>query len=92
MMNKKFKLFVMLIIVIIIGVSIFVYCQKSKRVSLDNNVPTASEKSIVGTYIGHLANDVYILTILSEQGESFTGTLDIKNFEKDSSYGTLVGT
>ena len=92
MMNKKIKLFLALIIAITIGVSIFVYCQKLKQISLDNNVPTVSEKSIAGTYIGHLANDVYVLTILSEQGESFTGTLDIKNFEKDSSTGTLKGT
>ena len=77
-------------VVIIVGV--FIYYQKSKQGSFNNNSPVISEESIIGNYIGRLANDVYVLTILSQQGESIKGELDIKNFEKDSSTGTLVGT
>lgn len=91
-MNKKLKTVLVLLIIIAVGIDIFVYYQKSKQVPLISNISAVSEQSIVGTYIGHLANDVYILSILSEQGGSFTGTLDIKNFEKDSSTGTLKGT
>jgi membrane-bound inhibitor of C-type lysozyme len=91
-MNKKLKIVLTLLIIIIACFAVFFYYQKSKPASLANNAPAVTEQSIAGTYIGHLANDVYILSILSEQGESFTGTLDIKNFEKDSSTGTLSGT
>jgi len=91
-MNKKIKIVFILMIVIVVGISIFVYYQKPKGGSLSDNPSVVSEESILGTYIGRLANDVYVLTILSQQGESFTGTLDIKNFEKDSSTGILKGT
>jgi len=50
------------------------------------------EQSIVGCYVAHLAKDVFTLSVESEEGKSFEGTLDIKNFEKDSSTGTLKGT
>jgi membrane-bound inhibitor of C-type lysozyme len=78
-MKNYLKIIILGIIVVII-ISAFAFYQKSEQ------------ESITGTYIARLANDVYILTILSEQGESFTGTLDIKNFEKDSSTGNLAGT
>ncbi len=77
---KKYLKIIILGIIVVIVVGVFAYYQKPKQ------------ESITGTYIARLANDVYVLTILSEQGESFTGTLDIKNFEKDSSTGTLAGT
>lgn len=90
-MKNYLKIIISGIIVVII-VSVFIYYQRSRSGSLSDNSSVVSEEPIIGTYIGHLANDVYILTILSQQGESFTGTLDIKNFEKDSSTGTLEGT
>ena len=90
-MKNYLKIIILGIIVVII-VGIFIYYQRPKSGSLSDNSGVVSEEPIIGTYIGHLANDVYILTILSKQGESFTGTLDIKNFEKDSSTGILKGT
>jgi membrane-bound inhibitor of C-type lysozyme len=90
-MKKYFKIVTVAIVIVII-VGVFVYYQKSKQEPIDNTSPKISEEQIVGTYIGRLANDVYILTVLSQKDESFTGTLDIKNFEKDSSTGPLVGT
>jgi len=89
---KNYKKIIILGIIVVIIVGVFIYYQKTKSGLLSNNVPTVSEETIIGTYIGHLANDVYVLTISSQQNESFTGTLDIKNFEKDSSTGTLKGT
>lgn len=53
---------------------------------------TPAEASIVGCYIATLAKDVYTLTIASQTGNAFTGHLSFKNFEKDSSSGTFVGT
>jgi hypothetical protein len=50
------------------------------------------EKSVVGCYEAHLGKDLYSLAILSQQGETFEGTLRFKNFEKDSSSGTFKGT
>ena len=90
-MKIYFKLVIIVIMVIII-IGFFIYYQKSKQGSFNNNSPVIPEKSIIGTYIGHLANDVYVLTILREQGESIEGELDIKNFEKDSTTGNLEGT
>jgi membrane-bound inhibitor of C-type lysozyme len=90
-MKNYLKIIILGIIVVII-VGVLIYYQRPKSGSLSDNPSVVSEEPIVGTYIGRLANDVYILTILSQQGESFTGTLDIKNFEKDSSTGTLKGT
>ncbi len=90
-MNKTIKIIFALIFIIVAGLGIFFYYQKSNNGQSDTK-ETVPEESIVGTYIGHLANDVYILTISSEQSESVSGTLDIKNFEKDSSTGNLKGT
>ncbi|MDD5721223.1 MAG: MliC family protein [Candidatus Pacebacteria bacterium] len=78
--------------IVVVFVGVLIYYQKPKNGSLNNNPSVISEETILGTYIGRLVNDVYVLTISLEQGESFTGKLDIKNFEKDSSTGTLAGT
>ncbi len=89
---KNFLKIIILGIIALIIASAYIYYQKPKSGSLSDDSSVVLKETIIGTYIGHLANDVYTLTILSEQGESFTGTLDIKNFEKDSSTGTLKGT
>ena len=90
-MNKTIKIIFALIFIIVAGLGIFFYYHKSNNEQLGDK-ETSLDETIVGTYIGHLANDVYILTISSDQGESVSGTLDIKNFEKDNSTGILKGT
>lgn len=50
-----------------------------------------AQNSIRGCYVATLGKDVYRLTVLSQQGDSFKGTLSFKNFEKDSSSGTFNG-
>jgi hypothetical protein len=89
---KNYFNIIILGIIVVVTASVFIYYQRPKSGSLSDNSSVVREEPIIGTYIGRLANDVYILTILFQQGESFTGTLDIKNFEKDSSTGTLKGT
>ncbi len=76
----KTNLKIVLAITTVIIVGLFVYYQKSL------------EDSIVGCYVAHLAKDVYVLDITSQQGELFEGNLNINNYEKDSSTGTLDGT
>lgn len=81
-MKNSIKIIILLLIV---AAGIFVYSQKA-------NAPVISEESVVGTYIAHGSKDVYKLEITSEQGEAVMGTLDIKNYQKDSSNGPIVGT
>ena len=49
-------------------------------------------QSIKGCYIASLGQDVYTLKIESEESGEFTGSLSFKNFQKDSSSGTYIGT
>ena len=91
-MKNNIKIIVAVLVVLVVGGG-FLYYQKNKQVPLDNdNIPITTNESVLGTYVANLSKDVYTLTISSQQGESFKGELDIKNFEKDSSNGTLVGT
>lgn len=89
-MKKNLKIIIIILTIIIFGV--FVYYQIIKSVPIDEQPPITTENSIVGCYVARLAKDVYTLTVLSQQGESFEGTLRFKNFEKDSSSGTFKGT
>lgn len=52
---------------------------------------TSTSESIVGCYVAELAKDVFTLLITSQKAESIEGELNIKNFEKDSSTGTIKG-
>lgn len=47
---------------------------------------------ILGCYVHILAKDVYTLKINSLDDNNFAGNLQFKNFQKDSSKGTYVGT
>ena len=78
-MKNKPKIIFVILVLIIIGTFIYFYKINQKN-------------SIKGCYVAHLAKDVYTLEITSQQGDSFQGTLDINNYEKDSSTGTLKGT
>jgi len=87
--NIKIVVVVLVVFTIIGG---FVYYQKNKQAPLDtNNTLVTPVESIIGTYVANLSKDVYTLTISSQEGESIKGELNIKNFEKDSSTGTLIG-
>lgn len=90
-MNKKFKLILVLVIIFVVSTG-FIYYKNLKQKPSKTISSHTQEISITGIYIGYLANDVYVLTISSLEGESISGTLDIKNFEKDSSTGPLKGT
>ena len=83
-MKNYIKILLAILFVFVI-VSVFVYQKKP-------TILPVSAEIVVGTYVAHLAKDVYTLNVLFQEGESFKGTLDIKNFEKDSSSGTLTGT
>ena len=77
------------------------FCRDARAVSIFFNARAADADpvislnpppSIKGCYVARLEKDVYSLAILSQNGESFEGTLVFKNFEKDSSSGTYKGT
>ena len=72
---------------IIIIISTLVYTHRSSA-----PVTTMTETSIVGCYVATLGKDVYTLTITSQQNNAVAGTLQYKNFEKDSSSGSFMGT
>ncbi|MES2930731.1 MAG: META domain-containing protein [Patescibacteria group bacterium] len=87
-MTNSSKIIIAVIIIIIIGAVIH---YKTKDVPSNEPIVT-QEDSIQGCYVATLAKDVYTLNILSQEGQSFKGTLRFKNFEKDSSSGTYTGT
>ena len=74
-------------VIILLGVFIFFLPKKDTEIA---NIPPAS--NIEGCYIAGTVKDVYTLNIQSKEGENFSGSLAFKNFEKDSSSGTFVGT
>lgn len=77
-----------LIAVFVILIGGFLYFSKNTTPTLE----PAPQVSIKGCYVSHLMKDVYTLNVQSQQGETFTGILSFKNFEKDSSSGTYIGT
>ena len=52
----------------------------------------ASEVSVLGCYVAHLAKDRYTLEITSQVDSAVTANIAYENFNKDSSKGTFVGT
>jgi len=72
------------IIVVVLGILGFVWLNKNSK--------EKHEVSIAGCYAVVFNKDVYTLNVGSQSGENFSGTLAFKNFEKDSSSGTFVGT
>ena len=91
-MSNNIKIFLVFILLVVIG--FFVYQSSNKgpaepivQAPVANNV-----ENVLGCYIANLAKDVYTLNIKTQVGANVTGTLAFKNFEKDSSGGTFVGT
>ena len=92
-MKKYFKIILPILAIVIIIICGFIYYQKTKQLPIDNsNTPVTPIESVLGTYVAHLSKDIYTLKISSQEGESIKGELDVNNFEKDSSTGTLSGT
>lgn len=89
-MKKNIKILAIVAVVLLIGGFVYYYMSKND-LKKDDSV-LISEKSILGCYVANLSKDIYTLTILSQEGESFEGKLNINNFEKDSSTGSLKGT
>ena len=80
-MKNNLKIIIAIIILVIIGVVLYFV-----------STVKAPEESIIGCYVGHLANDVYSLRVTKDNAGVIEGTLDINNAEKDSSTGTIKGT
>ncbi len=88
---KTSQIIVTVVLIAIIGTFI-AFWAKQKPVEVPNPPATSQVESIKGCYVATLAKDVYTLKVLSQTGENFIGTLEFKNFQKDSSSGTYVGT
>lgn len=78
------------LIIIVLGLIAIFFWPKSEELRYRPTTVTQSE-SVVGCYVATLAKDVYTMKITSQDGIQVTGTLAYKNFEKDSSSGSLVG-
>ncbi len=89
-MKNNTKITLVLVAVVIVGT--FAYLNNAKQPFVNSNPILINADGIKGCYVAHLLKDVYNLTILSQSGESVSGTLAFKNFEKDSSNGTFQGT
>lgn len=75
-------------VVIVLCIAFFVILNRSDS---EDEQPVATE-NIIGCYIATIDKDVYTLSIQSQDGEDFIGTLQFKNFQKDSSSGSYTGT
>lgn len=78
-----------IIVIVIALLIIFGY----KWVKKDTTVVEQPTASIVGCYVARTpSKDVYTLNVQSQIGDNVSGNLAFKNFEKDSSSGTFIGT
>ena len=73
-------------LVVVIAVAIGKYQEPAPTAQ----IPT--DQSIAGCYVATLDKDVYTLTIASENNGEVQGTVSFKNYQKDSSNGTFIGT
>lgn len=76
-------------ILVLILVFAFFALRNKPEITVDKPMVT---ENIIGCYIATIDKDVYTLNIKSQEGQNFDGTLQFKNFQKDSSSGTYVGT
>jgi hypothetical protein len=75
-------------IIVLVGIAGFLWMQKDEVATTE---PQAT--SVVGCYVARTpGKDVYTLNVQSQNGENVSGALAFKNFEKDSSAGTFIGT
>ena len=78
-----------IVILIVVAITAVIIFHKKRA---EQQVATSTAPAIVGCYVAHLSQDVYILKINSEDSENFAGVLSFQNFDKDSSHGTYMGT
>lgn len=90
-MKNTFIIALGIVVLVAVVLAFALSTKKTNELTAEEN-PLVTENSIVGCYVATLGQDVYSLSILSQQGESFNGTLVFKNFQKDSSSGTYNGT
>ncbi len=91
-MNKNTKIVVWLVIVgIMLCVGLYLYKKDESTTITPPVASTQNSNNIKGCYVAKLSKDVYTIKIDSEDGGVVKGTLAYKNYEKDSSSGTLTG-
>jgi hypothetical protein len=73
---------------VLLGLIIWGVVHYNKQASPANT----TAETVTGCYISKLNKDVYTLKIDSQNGQDIEGSLNYKNFEKDSSSGSLNGT
>lgn len=88
-MKTALKIIAITVGILIICGIVYQVSTRKNRASQDQNVVL---NDVRGCYVATLGKDVYTLTIGSQTGKSFGGTLSFKNYEKDSSSGDYVGT
>tara|TARA_B100001179_G_scaffold196611_1_gene155294 strand:- start:276 stop:779 length:504 start_codon:yes stop_codon:yes gene_type:complete len=96
------KNFLIILVIIILGIFVYRAATPSSSVEEPVDVIESDEEnldeadtppsSIIGCYVAGTENDVYTLTIKSQEGETVTGTLEFDNYQKDSSEGSFNGT
>ena len=84
---KDHKIVITLGILIVLGGAIFLWSKKDDQAS-----PVETGDNIVGCYVSRTGRDVYTLNISEQEGDEVYGKLAFKNYQKDSSSGTLDGT
>ncbi len=80
---------ILIVTLVLIGIATFVWSKQ------DKNIQNMREQkvSVEGCYVAHIEQkDVYTVHIVSQEGKAVSGNLSFKNYEKDSSSGTFVGT
>lgn len=91
---KNTKIIVIIVLLLIIGAFTYVWSHKTEVPPVvDESSSTPSQAaSIVGCYRAGTDKDVFTLHVTSLTGTSASGTLEFKNYQKDSSSGVFQGT
>ncbi len=94
------KTLIIVLVLVILGASMYVLTKDTGEVTKLSGVATSTvvipkveqSSALEGCYIAGNDKDEYTLNIATQRGDEITGSLIIKNFEKDSSSGVLRGT
>lgn len=86
---KTSQALVALVAILLIGIFAFAWSRNNTSII---NPPIDQQASIVGCYVAGTEKDVFTMHLQSQDGVNVSGTLNFKNFEKDSSSGTFAGT
>ncbi len=81
-----------ILVVLFLSAIVLISINKNNEVTYIPPSPSTEEDSIKGCYVATIDKDVYTLNIQSQNGAQISGTLDFRNFQKDSSHGTFNGT